>query len=297
MSNQIELRHLKYFIAVAEVLHFRKAADKLYISQPGLSRQIKQMEQDLDVVLFKRHNRKVQLTPAGKYLYKESTILLKNLNEVLTHTKLLEVGIEGNLRFGYIGSAMQNIIPDLLLKIRNNFPNLRFDLQEMDNSKQIDALLNQDIDIGFVRVERVPHPLITQPILEDTFSLVLPLDHHINSKNFKSLNQLKAEPFILFEPSYSISYYEKVMRLFDESGFTPTTSHNSVNASTIYRLVENNFGVSIVPTSLQLGYDMGVKFIELKNSKLRTTLRAVWNKDNRNPVLESVLNVIDNKIK
>jgi DNA-binding transcriptional LysR family regulator len=292
MSNQIELRHLKYFLAVAEDLHFRNAADKLFISQPGLSRQIKQMEIDLGVKLFDRHNRKVELTQAGKYLQKEVAIQLKSLEEVLSHAKLLESGIDGNLRFGYIGSAMQNIIPSLLMNVRKDFPMLKFDLKEMDNKDQIDALVSQDIDMGFVRMERVPHSLQTQAILEDTFSVVVPKGHKLTVNNFVGIHQLKDEAFILFEPSYSQSYYEKVMQLFDESGFSPITSHSSVNASTIFRLVENNFGVAIVPTSLQLGYDMKVKFLELKKVSQRTTLRAVWNKENRNPTLNNVLNVM-----
>jgi DNA-binding transcriptional LysR family regulator len=292
MSNQIELRHLKYFLAVAEDLHFRNAADKLFISQPGLSRQIKQMEVDLGVKLFDRHNRKVELTPAGKFLQKEVALQLKSLEEVLSHAKLLESGIDGNLRFGYIGSAMQNIIPSLLMNVRKDFPMLRFDLKEMDNKGQIDALVAQDIDMGFVRMERVPHSLQTQAILEDTFSIVVPKDHFLTIDNFIGLHQLKEEAFILFESSYSQSYYEKVMQLFDESGFSPITSHSSVNASTIFRLVENNFGVAIVPTSLQLGYDMNVRFIELKNYQQRTTLRAIWNKTSRNPVLDNVLNIV-----
>ncbi len=289
ISNQITMRQLEYFISVAEHLHFRKAAEALYITQPGLSRQVKQMEDDLKVQLFSRSNRKVRLTLAGKYLLGEAKVILKNLNAALEHTQLLQKGLAGNLRFGYVGSAMQNAIPALLLEIRKVFPNILFDLKEMDNRVQIEALINDDIDLGFIRMERVPKDIKIKPFLDDTFSLVLPKDHAITKKNFKSLSQLKDERFILFEKSYSDSYYENIMKLFDEADFSPKVSHSTVHASSIYRLVENNFGISIVPSSLQLGYDMDVKFIELKNSKHRAILNIAWKEGNRNPILKNIL--------
>ncbi len=293
MSNQLELRHFRYFLAVAEELHFRKAAERLYISQPGLSRQIKQLETELGIVLFERHNRKVRLTQAGNYLKNELTLTFKNIDDVLYHAKLLTDGIDGNLKFGYVGSAMQKVIPELLLKFKKKHPGILFSLTEMDNNMQIEALLKQEIDMGFVRLERVPRGLSLKPIFEDTFSLVLPKTHRINESNFENLTQLKDDSFISFNASYSESYYEKVMQIFDDSGFTPLISHFTVNASSIFRLVENNFGVSIVPTSLKLGYNLDIKFIELKNIPQRTTLRVVWNNSNTNPILESFLNVVN----
>lgn len=291
LSNQLELRHLRYFLAVAETLHFRKAADKLYISQPGLSRQIKQMEDDLGILLFERNNRKVKLTKAGKYLQNELILNLKHLEDIVSHAKLLNDGIEGNLKLGYVGSAMQKIIPDLLLRIKSERPNIRFNLTEMDNQKQIESLLFNDIDIGFVRLERVPKGLNTHTLLEEPFSLVLPKNHSLTSYNFQNIAQLKSESFILFDESYSPAYFEKVMQIFDDAGFSPIISHNTVHATSIYRLVENGFGISIIPKSLKPVYATKVKFIDLKNISQRTTLSAVWNNTNRNPALEGFVNL------
>lgn len=293
MSNQIELRHLHYFLTVAKELHFRKAAEKLFISQPGLSRQIKQMEVELGVKLFERHNRKVILTTAGIYLYEELSQNLKSLDHILNHAKLLQEGRNGNLKFGYVGSAMQKAIPDLLLKFRQNHPNVLFSLQEMDNQRQIDDLLSQNIDIGFVRLERVPRGLDIRPVLIETFCLVLPKNHPIDTSNFENLSQFKNESFILFDPNYNTSYYEKVMQIFDDSGYVPLVSHNTIHASSIYKLVENNFGISIVPKSLLSGYDMDIKFIELDQIPQRTVLSAIWYKNNRNPALENFLECLD----
>ncbi|TKG97201.1 LysR family transcriptional regulator [Puteibacter caeruleilacunae] len=289
MSNQIEFRHYRYFLAVAEDLHFRKAAERLFISQPGLSRQIKQMEDELGVKLFTRHNRKVELTAAGSYLQQELKNNFRQLDDLIHHAKLLNDGIKGHLNLGFVGSAMQKVIPDILLKLKQTHPNILFSLNEMDNKQQIEALLNKEIDVGFVRVERVPGELQIRALEEDTFSLVLPENHPINETTFKSLAQLKDESFILFNPAYSESYYEKIMQIFDDSGFTPTTSHSTVDASSIYRLVENDFGISIVPTSLKHGFDLKIKFIELEDIPQRTTLRMVWNPKCSNPILKSFL--------
>ena len=292
MSNQLEIRHIQYFLAVAEDLHFRKAAERLYISQPGLSRQIKQMEEILSVTLFDRHNRKVMLTPTGQYLQQEFTILLKKMEITIDHAQLVSRGLEGSLKIGYIGSAMQEVIPTFLLAFQKDYPNIHFDLTEMDNQRQVESLLDQDIDLGFVRMDHVPSGLQIHSMFEETFSLVLPENHPINSSNFKDLSQVCEESFILFDPNYSKSYYNKVMKIFEESNFTPKISHNSVQANTIYRLIENNFGVAIVPTSLQNGYDMRIKFIELNNIRHRTTLRAVWNQNNQNPILSNATKLL-----
>jgi len=293
MSNQLEFRHFRYFLAVAQELHFRKAAERLYISQPGLSRQIKQMEANLDVKLFDRNNRKVTLTKAGQYLKQELEINFKRLDDILSQAKLLNDGIDGNLKIGYIGSAMQKLIPEFLLKFRATNPNTLVNLTELDNNSQIQALLNQEIDIGFVRLERVPEALEMHSVLEETFSLVLPKKHAIDASNFEQLSQFKDEHFILFDASYGESYYEKVMQIFDDSGFYPAILHSTVNASSIYRLVENNFGISIVPTSLQGGYNLDVKFIELNDIRQRTTLKIVWNRKSTNPLVASFLNVVN----
>ncbi len=289
MSNQIEFRHLKYFLAVAEDLHFRKAADRLFISQPGLSRQIKQMEIELGVKLFERHNRKVELTKVGEYLKDEVRRNQKNLEDIFKHAKLLNDGIDGDLKFGYVGSAIQKIIPNLLLKFREENPNALFSLKEMDNQKQIESLMSYDIDIGFVRLERVPRNLEIKPILKENFCLVLPKNHSISEENYKSMSQFKNESFILFDPKYSAFYFEKVMQIFDDSGFVPIISHNTIHASSIYKLVENNFGISIVPKSLQSNNVDNIKFIELNKIPQKTVLSAVWNRENRNPILNNFL--------
>ena len=292
MKHQIELRHLKYFLAVAEELHFRKAAEKLFISQPGLSRQIKQMEDELGVTLFERHNRRVVLTKVGEYLKEEFTNQLNTLSHTLENAKLLETGKKGSLKIGYVGSAMQDVIPNLLLKFEKNNSDILCNLKEIDNQKQIKDLLSFDLDIGFVRLERVPRNLEIKSILKENFCLVLPKNHKTNQENFKNLLAFKNESFILFDAKYSASYYEKVMQIFDDCGFTPLVSHNTIHSSSIFKLVENGFGVSIVPKSLAKKRGYKIKFIELDKIPQKTTLSVIWNQKNGNPILNDVLRLL-----
>ena len=294
-SNQLELRHIRCFLAVAEELHFHRAAEKLYLSQPALSRQIKQMEAYLGIPLFERNSRRVILTEPGRYLVKEYNTLLKQVETSSLHALLLYQGLTGRLKLGYVGSAMQNVIPSFLIKVREKFPNVRFDLNVMDNPQQIESVLSHKLDLGFVRVDHTPNGIHRFPVFEDHFSLVLPANHNLNRENFKGLRQVQKEPFILFDPGYSPSYFEEVMQIFDISGFEPQISHQTIHVNTIYKLVENHFGISIIPSAFQEGYEGKLKFIDLSYTGVKTSLQAIWSKSNRSVLLKNVLPILITK--
>ncbi len=292
MSYQIELRHLTYFLAVAEELHFRKAAEKLFISQPGLSRQIRQMEDILQAKLFVRDKKKVTLTPAGHYLKGQADTIFKNLKETKRQLQLIGDGDTGELRIGFLGSAMQHVIPSLLLSLKDKYPKIRTSLEERPNAFQLEAVLKDDLDMGFVRLARVPAGLHMETVFEDTFSLVLPENHAFCDGEFKGMQQFKNDDFILFSKEYSPFYYETIMSICSDAGFTPRISHKSVHAHTIFKLVENNLGIAIVPTALQYGFQMRVKFMELKELKQRALLSVIWKKENANPVLKNCMDLL-----
>lgn len=289
MSNDIELRHLRYFLALAETLHFRKAAEKLYISQPGLSRQIKQLEERLGYELVSRDAKRVRLTPAGAYLRDEAKYVLNHLELSYRRAQLLAAGEEGELRIGFVGSAMQNIVPRLVTELTEQVPGIHFSLSEMANDRQIKALEADAIDLGFLRVKRVPADLELRRVFEDTFSIALPADHPLGPDNFRHIGQLAGEPFILFSSDYSPLYYDQVLSICEDQGFSPRVSHRSVHANTIFRLVENGLGVAIIPSVFRQGFDLRIKFIELDRIPQRAILHAAWRRDNRNPILQKLL--------
>lgn len=285
----MELRHLTYFKAVAEELNFRKAAERLFISQPGLSRQIKQLEELLEVKLFDRDQKRVALTRAGIFLKSEVDFVLNHFELTRSQLKLIAAGKIGELRIGFLGSASNQVLPDLLGKLNLNQPLISTSLEELSNSMQVEMIEKDKLDLGFVRLASVPSDLEMKVVLRDSFSLVVPKDHPIREQEFVSVEQFKDESFVLFSSDYSNLYYEQIIGICRDAGFSPKIRHKSVHALTIFKLVENGMGVAIVPTSLKEGYELNVRFMEIPDIRQFTELSAIWKAENRNPALKQVL--------
>ncbi len=296
MSNQIELRHLIYFSALAEELHFRKASERLFISQPGLTRQIKQMEDIYQARLFERGKRAVHLTSAGAFLKTEVDILMSQLDNIRVQIKKIADGKITDLSIGFIGSAAQSIMPDLLSRLNEDFPLIEVSMNELPNNTQVHFLQTNKLDFGFVRTAVPPLGLLMKKIGDESFSLVIPKDYPIQLHNFVSLTQFKDESFILFSRDYGNAYYELVMSIFSDHSFIPQVHHKTVNALSIFKLVEKGLGVAIVPTSLKIGYDIPVNFIELAHLPQRSQLSLLWNPKNRNSGIPALLEVLEKSI-
>lgn len=285
----MELRHLIYFQAVAEELNYRKAAERLFISQPGLSRQIKHLEEMLGVKLFERDKKHVELTVAGDFLKGEVDFVINHLESTKTHLKLIHSGKVGELRIGFLGSASNRVLPDLLNRINAEQLLITTSLEELSNTIQVEMIQKDKLDLGFVRLASVPENLEMKPVLRDSFSIVVPQNHPICKSDFNSISQFEDESFILFSSDYSNYYYEQIMSICSDSGFSPKIRHKSVHALTIFRLVENGLGIAIVPTSLKDGYDLGVRFMEIPGIPQFTELSVIWKSANRNPALSRIL--------
>lgn len=292
ITNQIELRHLNYFKLLAEELHYRKAAEKLFISQSALSQQIKQLEQYLGHSLFDRNNKRVVLNEAGKLFYKDAVQVIQKMQIAVNNVQLLQKGNTGQLGISFVASAMQSILPVLLKQFNSDCPNIEFHLEELTNKEQLLALEKGDIDLGFMRSNQVGQEMMIKSVYKETFTLVLPADHPMSAQDFQHIGELKDEYFILFPNDQSQLYYQQIINLCADQGFTPKLSHRSIHAPTIFKLVENGMGLSIIPTSLATPGNQGVKFIELKNIPQQTELYAVWKKINDNPALPYLLEML-----
>lgn len=294
MNYQIELRHLQYFKVLAEELHFRRAAERLYIAQPGLSRQIKQLEEYYRTPLFIRDKRNVALTVAGEYLKTEVDLLFNQMGIIKTQIEKIAEGKLTSLKLGFIGSAVQAILPQLLVELKQQQPLIDITLNELTNEAQLDMLLRNELDFGFVRIKDTPIGLRSIPILTDHFALVVPKTHPLGKSKKVNLQDFKDESFILFSKEYSNSYYELVMSIFQDQGFQPHVALKTVNALSIFNLVSQGLGVAIVPSSLKKGYHTHVDFLELQHIPQRTTLSLLWNDNSRNPGIDLLLNIVKN---
>lgn len=289
MNYQIELRHFSYFKVLAEELHFRKAAERLFISQPGLSRQIKQMEEIYKVKLFERGKRFVKLTSAGIYLKKEVDNLFKQLHNIQDQIEKIDRGSLTTLHVGFIGSAAQTVLPQLLATLNKSHPLIDITLNEMSNEKQINLILKNKLDIGFIRMPSEGISLNHIPVFSEHFVLVVPKNSPLKEQKAIDIRSLKNERFILFDKEYSNNYYRLIMSIFEDHGFNPLVALRTVNAMSIFHLVAQGIGIAIVPHSLIQGYAIDVDFIDLKHIPQRTTLSIVWNKENINSGIKPFL--------
>ena len=291
-ANQLELRQLSYFKVLAQELHYRKASELLFISQSALSQQIKQLENILKVPLFERTNKKVLLTEAGALFYKDVLLVMNRVEHAVNNLKLYKDGNTGQLRIGFVASAMESVLPALLKQFHTDCPNIKFQLDELSNADQLTELQNERLDIGFMRSNHVPDGFTSQQVGTETFSVVLPANHPVNKKNFRDVGQLMNEYFILFPNEQSQLYYQQIINLCADRGFAPKVAHRSIHTPTIFRLVENGMGISIIPTSLATSENPNLKFIELKNIPQRTALYVVWKVNNSNPALPYLLEML-----
>jgi LysR family transcriptional regulator, benzoate and cis,cis-muconate-responsive activator of ben and cat genes len=288
----MELRHLKYFLAVAEELNFTKAAEKLFISQPPLSRQIIELEEEIQARLFIRNNKKVELTEAGKYFEKEVRKLFNNLDSIKIKTKKIAENISGEFRIAYISSIYSSVISDLIKHLKKQFPYVNFKLFEISTTKQISALEQGKIDLGIIRSPVKSPKIKSQLWFQDGFSVVYK-KNIIQIKSENEIPNLKDETFVFFNKDYAPHYHEVLLELCAFYGFTPKVVHESNNINSIVQLVKNGLGISIVPSNIaKNNSDPEIGFIELKKVNLFTDVSLITLKEDDSEITKSAVDFL-----
>lgn len=249
----MELRHLLYFKTVAEELHFRKAATKLFISQPPLSRQIKELEEELGAVLFDRSNKKVKLTDAGLYFKKEIDKLFVNLSESKNTVHQIHNANSGELRIGFISSTFHNNLVDILKEMQTVYPHVKTKLYEIPSIKQIAALEAGKLDIGIIRAPVISEKLAVKSLFLDPFVLIS--KENLDDKTAEELKRhLTKQPFIFFNQDYAPHFHHKLVEICYRLGFSPEVIHEANNVHSILQLVDKGLGITILPASLAKQY-------------------------------------------
>ncbi|MET1057814.1 MAG: LysR family transcriptional regulator [Pedobacter sp.] len=282
----MELRHLLYFKTVAEELHFRKAALKLFISQPPLSRQIRELEEELGARLFERNNKKVSLTPAGIYLRKQVESIFSQLAETKNVVKQLHDNMSGELKIGYISSTYHQQLMDTLKEMRGIFPLLTVKLFEIPTVKQVKALEEGKLDIGIMRAPVNSEKLTVVSLFQDPFLIALPYDAPELKNNSDWSTYLAQQPFIFFNRDYAPVYYQKLIEICQRMGFSPEITHEANNVHSILRMVQHGAGVSILPSAIKEQFpDLKIRYIDLSHLSISTEVVLAYRAQEKNEAI------------
>jgi DNA-binding transcriptional LysR family regulator len=292
MAHDIELRHLRYFLAVAEELHFGRAAQRLGIAQPPLSQQIQRLEQVVGARLFERTSRRVQLTDAGRTLMAEARPVLAAAQAAVESARRAARGETGELRVAFAATVMFLDLPRVIREFRQRYPGVHLDLREMPTGPQLQALRQGDIDIGFVR-EPSPDPALEiVTVMREPLRIAVNKSHPLAARPTLAVRDLAGEPFVLFPEVLAPGLYAQVIGLCRGAGFVPNIIEESRELYTSVSLVEAGVGVSILPASVEkLGW-RGVRYRAIPSAAAETRIAAAWRKDRVRPVVEAFMGVV-----
>lgn len=289
----MDIRKLQYFIVVAQELHFSRAAEKLNMTQPPLSQQIQDLEQELGVVLLERNKRQVRLTPAGAVFLEEAKMLLSQLERSIQTTKLVDQGIIGNLVVGFVDSAAGGIMVDIVKRFRERFPQIQLTLRELTSEGQRQALHDGSIDVGFLRFIEPSSQIGCRTFTCESLVAVLPEQHSLASLPVISVRSLEKEPFILSPRHLGASFHDLIIEFCAQHGVYPRVVQEAIQMYTIVNLVAANLGVSIVPSSVSVFRRSGVVYRPFTESVPEVPLTVAWRNDGNQAVLSAFLETVE----
>jgi DNA-binding transcriptional LysR family regulator len=288
----MELRHLKQFLAVAEELHFGRAAERLQMAQAPLSQQIARLERELGVRLFQRTTRRVQLTDAGRTLLAEARLTLAQAERAALLTRRAGNGEIGHLAIAFVGSATFGLLPEVLRRFRLQCPGVELNLREMTSRPQVEALRKGQIDAGFLRPPVSAAGLRLETIVREPFVLVVPEDHQLAARRSVAVSELAHEAFVLFPRNNGGSLYDQTLAACTQAGFVPTTQQEAMEIPTILGLVAAGIGVSLVPASAQNLHRAGIVYKRLRDTTARAEMAVAWRADDSWPACHRFLGIV-----
>jgi len=278
----MELRHLRYFVTVAEELHFTRAAERLHIGQPPLSQQIQALEAELGVLLFSRSKRRVALTEGTPLAIVNANAALAATAEAGEEARRLARGETGELRIGFTSTLpLTPILPAVAQDYRQRFPHVTLRLREMYTDDQFEALRRNELDVGFVRYSdtALPPGVVCQPLRRDPLRLVMPSRHRLAGEASVSLAQFRDEDFVGYPPSAGTGLRAILNLLCARAGFQPRLAQEAGEAITQIGLVAAGFGVAVLPAPLDCVRIDGVRYLPLRDDGAFLTMAAATRSD------------------
>jgi DNA-binding transcriptional LysR family regulator len=283
----IDLRQLRYFQAVAEELHFGRAAARLAIAQPALSRQIQQLEQELGTPLLRRTQRRVELLPAGALLLERSRMIQQELARALSDARRTGTGELGRLAVGFIHSSTYGLLPSIIGRFRKLYPGIELQLHELPITAQHAALLRGTIDIGLLRVQAGPQELEVVPVMPDPFVLALPAKHRLAGRTRVRLKELADDAFVMFSKAEAPLFHLRVQAMCEQAGIAPHVAQHATQIHTVVGLVGAGLGVSVVPASGRNLHPRNVKFVQIADKADPLHVALAWRRGHETPATQA----------
>src|SRR4029453_5216137 len=287
----MEMRHLRYFVAVAEHLHFGKAAAELQIAQPSLSHQIRQLETELQTELLHRTKRRVQLTEAGRLFLEQAREILAHTDRAALMVRRAVPGTAGRLRIGLAHWMDVTSFIEIVKRLERRQPGIQLEMRLMSASPQLTALRDERLDAGFV-YPPIPNQLNGEIVASEPFVVALPFHHRLSMTPSIPLAALSHEPFILFPRESMPHLYDRAIEVCGEVGFTPNVREEIDQPDLMLRLVAAGLGISLVPASARKAPRPGVAFRMLEPSRRVLDTAVAWRKHASPPVLALFLEVV-----
>jgi DNA-binding transcriptional LysR family regulator len=291
----MELRHLRYFVAVAEELHFTRAAERLHIGQPPLSHAIQVLEASVGAQLLERSKRWVRLTEAGKLFLDDARRILALAEQAAETARRAGRGEAGELRIGFTYSTpLTPLFAEVINRYRQDFPLVTLTLHEMATLRQLEAIGQRSLDLGFVRPPEVavPHGVKLTPLREDPLMVVLPTGHRLAKKPALAISELEELPFVMYPPGGGTGIYPQIFRLCRDAGFVPRVGQTAGEASTIIGLVAAGSGITLLPASFDRIRMDGVCYRPLLDPEATTMLLLAQRAGEQSPLVDAFVALV-----
>jgi DNA-binding transcriptional LysR family regulator len=287
----MELRQLRYFVSVAETLHFRRAAEQLSIAQPALSQQIQKLERELGVRLLERTQRRVWLTDAGAVFLERARLALTEADEAVRLAQLAGRGEIGHLGVGAVTSALYGVFPEVVRVFRERHREVHLTLHELPGNEQTRALRDGRIQVSFLRPPVDETDIEVRTITREPWVVALPTAHRFARRTRVALKMLAAESFVSFPRDLAPVLYDQLISMCNRAGFSPRIVQEA-QMQTIVSLVAAGIGVALVPATLENLSRRGLVYRPLAGTVAKLQLAVAWRRDNRSPLLEAFLDVV-----
>jgi DNA-binding transcriptional LysR family regulator len=288
----MELRHLRYFLVVAEELHFGRAAARLHITQPPLSQQIRQLEDELGVPLFQRTKRRVQLTDAGRAFQEAAQQMLDHAEQAVRTAQRAHRGEIGPLTIGFVGSAIAGLFSEILLAFRTRFPEVELTLQELTTAQVVLALRERRIDVGILHPPIGEEPFAFETICREPLVVVLPKTHPLATKRCIPLHALAHETIVLVPRDLGPGVEDDLVEFCQRAGCYPQRLPGATQMLTVIGLVAAGIGLSLVPASMRTVRWKGIVYRPLQAPGFQVELMVAWRRDATLAVIKMFVGVV-----